>query len=49
VGALVEDWEVTDPYGDQMHVYRRVCDEIEARILELAARIRSERQRSSRA
>jgi protein-tyrosine-phosphatase len=45
VGAPIEDWEVTDPYGDEMDVYRRVCDEIEGRILELAARLRSEMQR----
>lgn len=49
VGAPIEDWEVTDPYGDEMEVYRRVCDEIEARILELAARLRSEMQRSMHA
>lgn len=47
IAAPVEDWEVTDPYGDDLQVYRRVCDEIEARILELAARLRSEIQRSS--
>ncbi len=49
VGAPVEDWDVTDPYGDEIFVYRRVCDEIEARILELAARLRSEMQRRARA
>ncbi len=49
VGARIEDWEVTDPYGDEILVYRRVCDEIEARVLELAARLRSEIQRSARA
>ena len=49
VGAPIEDWEVTDPYGDEMEVYRRVCDEIEARILELAARLRCEMQRRARA
>ena len=41
----IEDWEVTDPYGDDMGVYRRVCDEIEARIIELAARLRVESQK----
>jgi arsenate reductase len=46
VRAPVEDWEVTDPYGDDLGVYRRVCDEIEARVLELAARLRSEMQRA---
>ena len=49
IAAPIEDWEVTDPYGDEMGVYRRVCDEIEARVLELAARLRSEMQRRARA
>jgi len=49
VAVHIEDWEVTDPYGDDLQVYRRVCDEIEARIIELAARLRSEMQRSARA
>ena len=47
-GIVVEDWEVTDPYGDDLGVYRRVCDEIEGRVLELAARLRCEKQRSSK-
>jgi arsenate reductase len=42
----VVDWEVTDPYGDEMEVYRRVCDEIEALVIELAARLRIEMQNS---
>jgi len=45
LNARVEDWEVTDPYGDDMQVYRRVCDEIEARVIELAARLRIESQK----
>lgn len=44
--APVEDWEVTDPYGDELGVYRRVCDEIEALVIELAARLRMESQNS---
>jgi len=40
LSAPVEDWEVTDPYGDDLSVYRRVCDEIEALVIELAARLR---------
>jgi len=49
VTAPIEDWEVTDPYGDDLGVYRRVCDEIEARVIELAARLRSEHQRHTHA
>jgi arsenate reductase (thioredoxin) len=44
--ARIEDWEVTDPYNDDITVYRRVCDEIEARVIELAARLRVEIQKS---
>jgi len=44
--APVVDWEVTDPYGDDLGVYRRVCDEIEALVIELAARLRMESQNS---
>jgi arsenate reductase len=36
----VEDWEVEDPYGDGMETYRRVCDDIEARLQELIERLR---------
>ena len=38
-----EDWRVEDPYGEDMETYRRICDDIEARIEELAARLRSAR------
>ena len=44
LSAAVVDWEVTDPYGDDIEVYRRVCDEIEALVIELAARLRIESQ-----
>ncbi|HXZ13424.1 MAG TPA: low molecular weight phosphatase family protein [Candidatus Sulfotelmatobacter sp.] len=36
-----EDWRVEDPYGEDMETYRRICDDIEARVAELAARLRS--------
>jgi arsenate reductase len=49
IATPVEDWEVTDPYGDDLGVYRLVCDEIEARVLDLAARLRSEIQRRAHA
>jgi arsenate reductase (thioredoxin) len=49
LAARVEDWEVTDPYGDDMQVYRRVCDEIEARVIDLAARLRVETQKTQKA
>ena len=38
--GAVEDWDVEDPYGDDMETYRRVCDDIEARLGELIERLR---------
>ena len=35
-----EDWDVGDPYGMNMAVYRAICDEIEARVEDLARRLR---------
>lgn len=36
----VEDWDVSDPYGEDIEIHRRICDEIEARLLDLASRLR---------
>ncbi len=36
-----EDWNVEDPYGEEMETYRRICDDIEARVADLAARLRA--------
>jgi arsenate reductase (thioredoxin) len=36
-----EDWSVEDPYGDDLATYRRICDDIEARVADLAARLRA--------
>ena len=38
-----EDWDVEDPYGEDMETYRRICDDIEARVADLAARIRAQK------
>jgi protein-tyrosine-phosphatase len=37
----VEDWDVGDPFGSGLEVYRRIRDEIERRIGDLAARLRA--------
>jgi protein-tyrosine-phosphatase len=37
----VEDWEVGDPFGSDLEVYRRIFDEIERRIRALIARLRA--------
>jgi arsenate reductase len=39
-GARVEDWEVDDPFGDDLSVHRRVRDEIERLVAGLAERLR---------
>jgi arsenate reductase len=38
----VEDWDVEDPYGEDLATHRRICDDIEARVQELAVRLRNE-------
>lgn len=39
--ARVVDWDVGDPYGEDMSVYREIRDEIEERVTELAQRLRN--------
>jgi arsenate reductase (thioredoxin) len=36
-----EDWDVADPYGDDLATYRHICDDIEARLADLARRLRA--------
>jgi protein-tyrosine-phosphatase len=36
----VEDWDVGDPYGFDLAVYRAIRDQIEARVEDLARRLR---------
>ena len=36
----VEDWSVGDPYGYSLPVYRAICNQIEARVADLATRLR---------
>jgi protein-tyrosine-phosphatase len=38
--ARIEDWDVGDPYGFNLAVYREICDQIEMRVEELAQRLR---------
>jgi arsenate reductase len=37
---LLEDWDVGDPYGLDLAVYRKIRDQIEARVNDLAKRLR---------
>jgi arsenate reductase len=41
-GHHYEDWPIADPFGEDMDVHRRICDDISARLEELAARLRAE-------
>ena len=41
-GSRVLDWDVGDPYGEDLSVYREICDTIEAHLRELAAQLRRE-------
>ena len=39
-GKKFEDWRVQDPFGEDIEIHRLVCDDVEARINDLAARLR---------
>lgn len=39
-GASVVDWEIDDPYGEDLGVYRRILEDIEERLNALAADLR---------
>jgi arsenate reductase len=40
-GADVVDWDVDDPYGEDLAMYRRVRDDIEGLVTDLAAKLRT--------
>jgi arsenate reductase len=44
--AAVENWPIQDPYGEDLEIHRRICDEIEQRVNELAERLRQSRKNS---
>ena len=39
-GPAIEDWDVGDPYGLDLAIYRKIRDDIETRIEDLARRLR---------
>jgi arsenate reductase (thioredoxin) len=47
VPAKVMDWDVHDPYGDDVETYRLVCDDIEQRLQDWIAELRAERAGAS--
>ena len=38
----VEEWVVRDPFGEDIALHRTICDDIEARVTLLAARLRTQ-------
>jgi len=45
-GANVLDWEIDDPYGEDLLAYRRICDDIEELVHKLAEALRAETRKS---
>ena len=37
-----EDWAIADPFGENVEAHSRICEDIETRLKELAARFREE-------
>jgi arsenate reductase (thioredoxin) len=46
-GRVFEDWRVRDPFGEGMETHARICDDIELRVKDLAARLRAAREDDS--
>jgi protein-tyrosine-phosphatase len=46
-GHHVEEWKVRDPFGEDITTHRAICDDIEARVTLLAARLRTESENAS--
>ena len=44
-GADVVDWDVDDPYSEDLAMYRRVCYDVEELVKDLAAKLRKEKAR----
>jgi arsenate reductase (thioredoxin) len=40
VGRGAVDWDVEDPYGEDLVTYRRICEDIEERVMQLAEELR---------
>jgi arsenate reductase len=40
-GANVVDWDIADPYGEDLLMYRQICDEIEEHLTALVADLRA--------
>ena len=40
-GHRYEDWRIEDPFGEDVELHRRICDDIERRVKDLAQRLRA--------
>jgi arsenate reductase len=47
-GAKVVDWDIADPYGENLLMYRQVYDEIEEHMAKLAASLRQNAAKKDR-
>lgn len=47
LSARIEDWTIKDPYGEDATTYQKILEEIEARVLLLAGRIRAQQQKAT--
>jgi protein-tyrosine-phosphatase len=45
--AKLEHWNVEDPYGEDPATYQRILEEIESRVLLLAARLRAQQRKTT--
>jgi arsenate reductase len=41
-GKEFEDWRIGDPFGEPIELHGSICDDIERKVKELAARLRAE-------
>lgn len=44
-GANLVDWDVDDPFGEDLATYRRVCDDLEELVKKLAEDLRTQKSR----
>lgn len=47
-GAKVVDWDIADPYGEDLLMYRQICDEITEHMEKLAAGLRQDAAKNSK-
>ena len=48
-GAQVLDWEIDDPFGEDLATHRRICDDIEELVKKLAETLRAKLPESGKA